>query len=128
MSDPRREPFDWLDDAQLRHGGLRMIQTAIARGWLEGDEHAGRRAKLVDALARLAHDPATPDRDMLQASRLLALSVPATNLGLPQQTGQEPTLCRGLVCRRGCRRGELEVSPDRSNGRGQHQPGPRKCI
>jgi hypothetical protein len=44
-----REPFNWLDDTQLRHGGLRMIQTAIARGWLEGDEHAGRRAKLVEA-------------------------------------------------------------------------------
>jgi hypothetical protein len=53
------EPFDRLDDAQLRHGGLRMIQTAIARGWLEGDELADRRARLVDALARLALDPAS---------------------------------------------------------------------
>ena len=57
-----REPFDWLDDAQLRHGGLRMIRTAIARGWLEGAEHADRRARLVDALAKLALDPASPTR------------------------------------------------------------------
>ena len=41
MSDPRREPFAWLDDARLRHGGLRMIETAIARGWLEGDTLPG---------------------------------------------------------------------------------------
>ena len=75
-----REPFDWLGDAQLRHGGLRMIQTAIARGWLEGDEHAGRRARLVDALARLALDPASPIRDKLQATRLLAVSMTAANL------------------------------------------------
>jgi hypothetical protein len=75
-----RELFDWLDDAQLRHGGLRMIQTAIARGWLEGDEHAGRRAKLVDALTRLARDPTTPIRDKLQACRLLAVSMTSANL------------------------------------------------
>jgi hypothetical protein len=31
-----------------------MIQTAIARGWLEGAEHADRRARLVDALIKLA--------------------------------------------------------------------------
>jgi hypothetical protein len=78
-TDPR-EPFDWLDDAQLRHGGLRMIQTAIARGWLEGAEHADRRARLVDALARLALDPATSTREALQATRLLAVSMSAANL------------------------------------------------
>jgi hypothetical protein len=37
-----------------------MIETAIARGWLEGVEHSDRRARLVDALARLALDPASP--------------------------------------------------------------------
>jgi hypothetical protein len=75
-----REPFDWLDDAQLRHGGLRMVQTAIARGWLEGAEHADRRARLVDALARLALDPASPSRESLEACRLLAVSMTAANL------------------------------------------------
>jgi hypothetical protein len=43
-------------------------------------EHAGRRAKLVDALARLALDPASPIRDKLQACRLLAVSMTAANL------------------------------------------------
>jgi hypothetical protein len=57
-----------------------MIQIAIARGWLEGAEHAGRRAKLVDALARLALDPASPIRDKLQAPPLLAASMTAANL------------------------------------------------
>jgi hypothetical protein len=47
--------------------GLRMIHAVIARGWLDGDAHAGRRAKLVDALARLPLDPASPIRDKLQA-------------------------------------------------------------
>jgi hypothetical protein len=36
MSDPRREPIDWLADPQTRHGGLELIRTAIRRGWLEG--------------------------------------------------------------------------------------------
>ena len=67
-----RQPFDWLGDAQLRHGGLRRIETAIARGWLEGDELADRRARLVDALARLALEPASPIRDKLRAFRLLS--------------------------------------------------------
>lgn len=82
MPDPTgpREPFDWLDDAQVRHGGLRMIQTAVARGWLEGPAYAGRRAKLVDALANLALDPTTPVRDSLQACRLLVCSMTAANL------------------------------------------------
>jgi hypothetical protein len=75
-----REPFDWLDDAQLRHGGLRMVQTAIARGWLEGPEHTARRARLVDALMGLIRDPASPIRDKLQACRLLAGSMTAANL------------------------------------------------
>jgi hypothetical protein len=75
-----REPFDWLDDAQLRHGGLRMVQTTIARGWLERPEHADRRARLVDALARLALDPTSPNRDSLQACRLIAGSMTAANL------------------------------------------------
>ena len=56
-----------------------MIQYA-ARGWLEGPEHADRRTRLVDALARLALDPATSDRDILQACRLLAVSMTAANL------------------------------------------------
>ena len=75
-----REPFDWLDDAQLRHGGPRMIQTAIARGWLEGDEHAGRRARLVDALVRLALDPATSMRETPQACRLLMVTISNANI------------------------------------------------
>src|SRR5262249_15870224 len=58
----------------------RMIQIAIARGWLEGEKHAGRRARLVDALARLALDPASPIRDKLQACRLLAVSMTAADL------------------------------------------------
>ena len=96
-----REPFDWLDDAQLRHGGLRMIETAIARGWLEGDELAGRRAKLVDALARLARDPASPIRDKLQATRLLAVSMTAANLRM---------LDRSLPRRRKPRRGRMRTN------------------
>ena len=31
-----REPFDWISDAEVWHGGLRMIQNAIRRGWLGG--------------------------------------------------------------------------------------------
>jgi hypothetical protein len=44
------------------HGGLRMIQTAIRRGWLEGSapDLAERRAKLIVALIRHLSDPATP--------------------------------------------------------------------
>jgi hypothetical protein len=75
-----RERFDWLDDIQLRHGELRMIQTAIARGWLEGPEHAGKRARLVDALVKLAEDPTSTDRDKLQACRLLTCSMSLANL------------------------------------------------
>ena len=48
--------------------------------WLDGAEHAGHRAKLVDALARLAHDPASLIRDKLQACRLRACSMTAANL------------------------------------------------
>jgi hypothetical protein len=93
-----REPFDWLGDAQLRHGGLRMIETAIARGWLEGAEHADRRARLVDALVRLALDPASPSRDSLQACRLLAVSMTAANLRM---------LDRSLPRLRRARRGRM---------------------
>jgi hypothetical protein len=57
--------------------GLRMIHAVIACGGLEGDEHADRRAKLVDARARLALDPASPVRDKLQACQLLAASMTA---------------------------------------------------
>jgi hypothetical protein len=75
-----RERLDWLDDAQLCHGGLRLIETAIARGWLKGVEHSDRRLRLVDALARLALDLASPIRESLQACRLLAVSMTVANL------------------------------------------------
>ncbi len=101
----QREPFDWLDDFQLRHGGLRMIQTAIARGWLEGPEHAEKRAKLVDALVKLADDPKTHDRDKLQACRLLVGSMTAANLRILESTlPRRPTARRRRMGRN--RRGE----------------------
>ena len=46
MTTPRRELFDWLADAPLLNCGWRLIQTAIARGWLEGAEHAAHRAAI----------------------------------------------------------------------------------
>jgi hypothetical protein len=46
----------------------------------DGPEHADGWARLVDALARLALDPASPSRDSLQACRLLAVSMTAANL------------------------------------------------
>jgi hypothetical protein len=107
MTTPRRELFDWLDDAPPRHGGLRMIQTAIARGWLEGPEHADRRARLVDALARLTRDPATPIRDVLQACRLLAVSMIAADLRL---------LDRSLPRRRKPRRRRMGMNRQREGG------------
>jgi hypothetical protein len=57
-----------------------MIRTAIAGGWLDADELAERRARLVDALVKLALDPASPTRESLQAGRLLAVSITAANL------------------------------------------------
>src|SRR5690349_23526307 len=116
-----RQPFDWLDDAPLRHGALRLIQTAIARGWLEGAEHADRRARLVDALARLALDPASPSQDSLQACRLLAVSMTAANLRI---------LDRSLSRRRRPRRRRMGKTlqgeggpPCGPSGRGPAQPG-----
>jgi len=57
-----------------------MIQTAIARGWIEGPEHAGKRARLVDALVKPAEDPTSTDRDKLQAWRLVTCSMSLANL------------------------------------------------
>ena len=61
MSDPRRDPFDWLADPQIRHGGLELVGTAIRRGWLEGEarELVARRRRLIEALNALLDDPAT---------------------------------------------------------------------
>ncbi len=59
MTAMTREPFDWIADRQIRHGGLRMIRTAVRRGWLAGSALAERRAKLISALMTLLNDPAT---------------------------------------------------------------------
>ena len=80
MTGERREAFDWLHDPQLRHGGLRMIQTAVRRGWLDGPEHAERRADLVEALVELVTDPATPIREMIQAAGIMMTSISNANL------------------------------------------------
>ena len=58
-----REPFDWLKDPQTRHGGLRLIESAIARGWLDAPEFTERRARLVEALEDVMLNPATSHRD-----------------------------------------------------------------
>ena len=68
------------------YGKFQVIQTAIIGGRLEGDEHAGSRAKLVDALARLAHDPATSMRETLQACRLLMVTMSNANLRMPDNS------------------------------------------
>lgn len=75
MSDRRRDAFDWLADPQTRHGGLATIVTAIRRGWLEGDapELVERRARLIEALAKLMDDPATEAtyRECVQVFRMI---------------------------------------------------------
>jgi hypothetical protein len=69
---PTSEPFLWLDDAQARHGGLRLIHSAVARGWMSGrtPELVKRRAALVRALARVIDDPRTPFRDIHTIARI----------------------------------------------------------
>ena len=68
MTEPCRDPFDWLRDPQTRHGGLSLIRTAIRRGWLEGSapELVERRARLVEALLALIEDPDTGDWEVIQ--------------------------------------------------------------
>jgi hypothetical protein len=66
-----RESFDWLKDPQIRHGGLRMIQSTIARGRLNAPEFTERRARLVEGLTELMRDPATSNRDAVAIAGLL---------------------------------------------------------
>ena len=69
-----REPFDWLQDPQTRHGGLRLIQCCVARGWLEGGsaEKQERRDRLIEALMRLIDDPETPARDVIMIAQIVS--------------------------------------------------------
>jgi hypothetical protein len=109
-----REPFDWLDDPQLRHGGLRMIQTAIARGWLEGPEHAERRARLIDSLVKLALDDATPVRDSVSACRLLAYSMTDANIRILRRSLSSPAKRRDR---------RMRIERQGEGGRGTRRPG-----
>lgn len=83
MTGAAREPFDWLADRQIRHGGLRLIQTTIRRGWLKGSALAERRAKLIGALVTLVDDPSTEAslREELQAVDAMVKMAKA-NIGL----------------------------------------------
>jgi hypothetical protein len=64
--------FEWLQDRQWRHGGLATIQTAVARGWMNGLELASRRADLVEALGRIVDDPVAElnARELTQIMRI----------------------------------------------------------
>ena len=102
-----------------------MIQTSIARGWLEGPEHADRRARLVNALASLALDPASPSRDSLQAYRLLAVSMTAANLrmldpSLPRRRKHRHRMRKTLQGEGDLRAGRAAAGPQNQAGRGQH--------
>jgi hypothetical protein len=79
---PERDPFDWLtEDAQRRRGGLRLIRQAVRRGWLDGPEHAGRRALLMEALGRLVEDRSLPPRHVVALARTY-MEMAAANFGL----------------------------------------------
>jgi hypothetical protein len=86
MTSPAREPFDRLRDPHTRHGRLRMISTAIRRGWLEGasPELAERRRLLIEALLNLLHDPETEAsaRERLRACKLMAVEITEAHLRL----------------------------------------------
>jgi hypothetical protein len=89
------------------------------RRWLEGVEHADRQAQLVDALARLALDLASPIREKLQASGLLLVAMTAANLRM---------LDRSLLRRR--KAGHDTMGADRQTGAGTSigavRAGPRR--
>lgn len=65
-------PFQWLEDPAHRRSALVLIRRSINAGWLDGPEHAGRRAALVEALARLAGSEAIGDRERNQVAWCLA--------------------------------------------------------
>jgi hypothetical protein len=86
MTSPAREPFDWLRDPHTRHGGLRMISTAIRRRWLEGlsPELAERRRLLIEALFKLLDDPETKasTREQFQACKPMMVEMTEANMRL----------------------------------------------
>jgi hypothetical protein len=82
-----RARFDWLAESSNRRSALRLVLTAVLRGWLNprGPEHAALRL----ALLRLVDDPATPMREVLRAIRILCLAVSGERAGQPTRLASE---------------------------------------
>ena len=82
MSDPRREPFDWLADPQARHGGLEMIRTAGRPGWLEGSarEPVARRRRPNRTRAAKSGPTARPGPNRASSGRAFST---VSSSGLP---------------------------------------------
>ncbi len=55
--------FEWLlwDTYHVR-ANLRDVRTAIRRGQMDGEEHAGRRKALIETLATLQEQPGLSGR------------------------------------------------------------------
>jgi hypothetical protein len=63
-------PFAWLAEGHCRRSALRLVFSAVKRGWMSGPENAGRRAALQAALEELMDDPATRPGELLGVARI----------------------------------------------------------
>jgi hypothetical protein len=100
MTNPRRKPFDWIADPQLRHGGLAMVETA-ATSWfayrLNEATYAGNAAEGGMSLAQSdcaqrridrAHRRLLSTLKALAAVRRLAVPALQINVAHQQQIAQ----------------------------------------
>lgn len=64
------DAFEWLKNPRGRRSSLVGVHTAVRRGWLAGDEMAGRRKALVDALVGLLDDPTLRPNEEIRIIRI----------------------------------------------------------